>query len=156
MAARTTTDSAKRLDDAFGFFTEIGIIQQLSRALLEVELSAGLKMIHFSVLNNLWRLGDGKLPSDLAQTFQVPRSHMTDVLAKLEKLRLVRFEPNATDGRSKIVRITEKGAIERKKVIFNSRKALKDLGGRYDLNRLSKMRIELAELREIMDDMRSE
>jgi len=156
MPARSTTDSTKRLDDAFSFFTEIGIIQQLSRALLEVELSAGLKMIHFSVLNNLSRLGDGKLPSDLAQTYQVPRSHMTDVLAKLEKLRLIRFEANATDGRSKIVRITEKGAMERKKVIFNSRKALKDLGKRYDLNRLSKMRNELAELREIMDDMRSE
>jgi len=155
MTRKPQVESAKKLDDAFGFFTEIGIIHQLAKTLLESELPDGLKMIHFSVLNNLSRRGDGRLPSDLAQTFQVPRSHMTDVLAVLEKSRYIRFEASKKDKRSKLIYITEKGHLMRRDAISSSRKPLKELSKRFDLNRLTDIHTELIDLRKIMDAMRS-
>ena len=72
-----------------GFFTEIGIISQLSFKAFEQVLPRGLTVSQFSVLNNLSRLGDGKSPSVLANAFQVTKGAMTNTLAKLEAGGLV-------------------------------------------------------------------
>ncbi|MDX1269989.1 MAG: hypothetical protein R3311_21665, partial [Oceanisphaera sp.] len=44
----------------FDLLNEVGIIAQLSRALLESRLGDGLTIHHFSALNHLVRLGDGR------------------------------------------------------------------------------------------------
>ena len=51
----------------FALFNEIGIIGQLSRAVMEAELPDGLLASHFSVLNHLIRVKDGQTPLKLAQ-----------------------------------------------------------------------------------------
>ena len=102
--AETTEDGT-----LFAFFNEIGIIGQLSRAVMETELPDGLIAPHFSVVNHLVRVKDGQTPLVLARAFQVPKTTMTHTLAGLEKARLITFAPNPRDGRSKCVMLTEAG-----------------------------------------------
>ena len=93
----------------FALFNEIGIIQQLSRAVMEAELPEGLMQSHFGVLNHLIRVKDGQTPLKLANAFQVPKTTMTHTLMGLEKHGLIEMRPNPKDGRSKCVWITEAG-----------------------------------------------
>lgn len=93
----------------FKLFTEVGIIEQLSRALFEARLPDGLLMTHFSVLNHLVRVRDGQTPLTLARAFQVPKTSLTHTLAGLEKRELIRMDPNPKDARSKCVFVTDAG-----------------------------------------------
>ncbi|MDX8347514.1 winged helix DNA-binding protein [Cognatiyoonia sp. IB215446] len=93
----------------FQFFNEIGIINQLSSALFQARLPDGLHVSHFAVLNHLVRLGDGKTPLAIANAFQVPKTTMTHTLAVLEKRHFIRMAPHETDGRSKVVFLTDAG-----------------------------------------------
>ena len=45
----------------FAFFNEVGILQQLGRAILEARLPPGFNQPQFSVLNHLVRVRDGKV-----------------------------------------------------------------------------------------------
>jgi DNA-binding MarR family transcriptional regulator len=96
-------------DPLFAFFNEIGIIEQLSRAMMQARLPGGLIVPHFSVINHLLRLGDGRTPLEIARAFQVPKTTMTHTLAGLEKHGLVRTAPNPKDARSKCVFLTDDG-----------------------------------------------
>ncbi|MCK0095438.1 MarR family transcriptional regulator [Yoonia sp. F2084L] len=93
----------------FQLFNEVGIINQLSSAVFQARLPDGLHISHFSVLNHLVRLGDGKTPLAIANAFQVPKTTMTHTLAVLEKRGLIRMAPHETDGRSKVVFLTDAG-----------------------------------------------
>ncbi|WP_333714198.1 MarR family winged helix-turn-helix transcriptional regulator [Yoonia sp.] len=97
----------------FAVFNEIGIINQLGSTLFQARLPDGLQVPHFAVLNHLVRLGDGRTPLSIASAFQVPKTTMTHTLAGLEKRGLITMEPNPTDGRSKVVRLTETGRAAR-------------------------------------------
>lgn len=104
-------------DPLFAFFNEIGIIEQLSRAMMEARLPDGLITPHFSVINHLLRLGDGRTPLEIARAFQVPKTTMTHTLAGLEKHGLVRTAPNPKDARSKCVFLTDAGRAFHKDAI---------------------------------------
>lgn len=143
------------LESAFTFFNEVGIIGQLSSALFEAELPNGFQLAHFTILNHLVRVGDGKLPSEMARAFQVRRSHMTDLLVKLEKAEYIRFEANPRDGRSKLIYITKSGKEFRSNSIKAFAKPTKLLAKKYDLDRMSKMIPELSALREQLDELRN-
>lgn len=93
----------------FEFFNEIGIIAQLSRAAFDARLPEGLLVTHFSVLNHLIRVEDGRTPLAIAKAFQTPKTSMTHTLAGLEKHGLVEMRPNPNDARSKQVWITDAG-----------------------------------------------
>ena len=93
----------------FELFNEIGIISQLSRTLFEAQLSHGMLVSHFSVLNHLIRVKDCQTPLALARAFQVPKTTMTHTLAGLEKNHFVSIRANPEDGRSKCVWINNKG-----------------------------------------------
>ena len=91
------------------FFTEIGIINQLSRALVEARLPADLTATHFGLIGHLIRRPAGETPLQLAQAFQVPKTTMTHTLAGLKKAGLIEFAPNPKDARSKCVMLTDAG-----------------------------------------------
>ena len=93
----------------FRFFNEIGIIEQLSRAQFERGLPHDLTMSQFRVLNHFSRLGGEKTPLQLARAFQVTKGAVTNAVQKLEAKGFVETRPDAHDGRSKLVRITEAG-----------------------------------------------
>lgn len=103
----------------FAVFNEIGIIAQLSRTLLESRLGDGLTQHHFSALNHLVRLGDGRTPLAMARAFQVPKTSMSHTLAGLEKRGLIRVAPNPEDGRGKLIYLTEAGRALRDDAIAN-------------------------------------
>jgi DNA-binding MarR family transcriptional regulator len=97
----------------FGVLNEIGIIEQLSRTLLEARLPEGLIAPHFTVLNHLIRVKDGRTPLELARAFQVPKTSMSHTLAGLERHGLIEMRPNPGDKRSKQVWLTDQGRAMR-------------------------------------------
>ena len=127
-----TEDQRDSISTSFGFFNEIGIIEQLARTRLEKVLPDGMKMPHFGVLNHLVRLGKKESPAQLASAFQVTRPTMTNTIQRLEKKDYISVEPDPHDGRAKRVLITPAGrdahsqAIEAVGPLL--RKIMQDLG----------------------------
>ncbi|MEM9472526.1 MAG: MarR family winged helix-turn-helix transcriptional regulator [Pseudomonadota bacterium] len=140
----------------FTFFNEIGIISQLSRTILESRLPDGMLVSHFSVLNHLIRVEDGRTPQDISRAFQVPKTSMTHTLSVLEKHKLVDMKPNPNDGRSKTVWITTRGREFRDRAISAMDRDvahLSSLLGDIDIAALTE---QLASVRKIMDMSRSD
>ncbi|MDJ0652596.1 MAG: MarR family transcriptional regulator [Xanthomonadales bacterium] len=93
----------------FRFFTELGIIDQLSKARLESVLPGDMKMSHFILVHHLERLGGQWSPARLANALQVTRAAITNTVTRLEAQGLVRVDPDPADGRGKLVSLTEAG-----------------------------------------------
>jgi DNA-binding MarR family transcriptional regulator len=74
---------------------------------------------HSALLRNLGE--DGSRPSDLAAQAGVTRQAITKLVDELERLDLVRREPDPDDGRGVIVKYTDRGragvAIARKRML---------------------------------------
>ena len=62
---------------------------------------------HSAVLRNLGE--DGARPSELAARAGVTRQAITKLVGELERLDVVRRDPDPTDGRGVIVRYTDRG-----------------------------------------------
>lgn len=135
----------------FEFFNEIGIIEQLSRALFEARLPEGFLVSHFAVLNGLIRVRDGRTPLELARAYQVPKTTMTHTLAGLEKHGLVTFRPNPRDGRSKCVWITPAGRKFRDDAIAGMAPEMARMAAEFPPERVADMVPRLAEIRRFMD-----
>jgi DNA-binding transcriptional ArsR family regulator len=86
--------------EIFSFFTEIGIIAQLSQTQFERLMPAGMTIAQFTVLNHCVRVGDGTSPARLARAFQVTKGTMTSTLHRLEQKGLVAIEADPEDGRA--------------------------------------------------------
>ncbi|MGB7285779.1 MAG: MarR family winged helix-turn-helix transcriptional regulator [Salaquimonas sp.] len=138
----------------FQFFNEIGIIEQLSRAMMEARLPDGFLMTHFTVLNHLIRVGDGRTPLAIATAFQVPKTSMTHTLAGLEKAGLVEMKPNPKDGRSKQVWLTEKGQQFRLNAITHLRGDFTEFQEKFPPDKIGPMLPLLAEIRAYLDKLR--
>ncbi|MDJ0994812.1 MAG: MarR family transcriptional regulator [Dinoroseobacter sp.] len=135
----------------FKVFNEIGILEQLSRALLEARLPPGMLISHFSVLNHLIRVKDGQTPLVLARAFQVPKTTMTHTLAGLDKAGLVEMRPNPEDKRSKQVWLTAAGRAFRNDAIAALAPDIAHLSTVVPEETLRRLAPELEKLREIMD-----
>ncbi len=144
------------LDLFFAVFNEVGILEQLSRAVFEARLKPGFTLSQFAVLNHLVRVGDGRTPVEIARAFQVPKTSMTHSLAVLERHALIRMDPNARDGRSKRVFITEAGRSFRAEAIAGLAPDAAALTARFPPERLTALLPILTDLRQIMDTMRDE
>ena len=93
----------------YRFFTEIGIINQLSSAKLESFLPGRMTSTQFGLLGHLSRRPEGETPLQLANAFQVAKTSMTHSLSMLNKRALIEISPNPNDARSKIARATSEG-----------------------------------------------
>jgi len=103
----------------FDLLNEIGIISQLSRAAMEARTPEGVVLPHFSVLNHLVRLGDGRTPLQIARAFQMPKNSLTHTLSGLEARGWIEMRPNPEDKRSKLVFLTDAGRAFRDETIQN-------------------------------------
>lgn len=139
----------------FEIFNEIGIIEQLSRALLEARLPDGLIAPHFGVVSHLSRGRDGATPVEMARAFQVPKTSMTHTLKGLEKGGYVTLKPNPGDGRSKQVWLTAKGHDLRNQTIQALAPEFIKLIGQFDVARLKAIKPVLSDLRQTLDDGRN-
>lgn len=138
----------------FRLFNEIGIIEQLSRAFLEARLPDGLIVPHFTVINHLIRVEDGRTPLDLARAFQVPKTTMTHTLAGLEKHGFVEMRPNPDDGRSKRVWLMPAGRAFRDQAIEDLGPLFGELAEAVDPADLQAILPTLERVRVYLDDLR--
>ena len=143
-------------DPTFAVFTEVGIINQLTTAVLEAHLPEGLIASHFAVLNHLIRIGDGQTPQKIAQALQVPKTSFTHTLAGLEIRGLVKASPNPKDRRSKQIWIAPEG----RRVVENTVSALgplfQRLSARTQPGTFEALLPHLRDLRIVMDALRDE
>ena len=147
------------MDDAkqllyFRLFNEIGIIQQISTAFLEARLPDGLIAPHFTVLNHLIRVSDGRTPLEMARAFQVPKTTLTHTLAGLEERGLIEMRPNPDDGRSKRVWLTEKGRATRNQAIADLDDLFEMIAAEFPSETVEEMLPELERLRIFIDELR--
>jgi len=140
----------------FTLFNEIGIISQLSRTVLESRLPEGMLISHFSVLNHLIRVQDGRTPQDISKAFQVPKTSMTHTLSILEKHNFVQMKPNPKDGRSKNVWITAHGRDFRDKAINAMDPDIEQLSRLLAGIDIAALNEQLASIRKIMDVARDQ
>jgi len=138
----------------FALFNEIGIIEQLSRAMFEARLPKGVLVSHFSVLNHLIRVGDGRTPLELATAFQVPKTTLSHTLALLEKRGWIEMRPNPDDKRSKRVWITDTGRAFRENAIGALEPDMAKLAHHPALQGTEDLVARLAEIRKYLDTAR--
>ena len=138
----------------FVLFNEIGILSQLSQALVEARLPAGLGAAHFIVLNHLARVGDGHTPLSIARALQTPKSSLTHTLSGLESRGLVSVLPNPADGRSRCVRLTESGRSLREETIAALDPDLSAMARRFEGEDISRILAFLTDLRRYLDGAR--
>ncbi len=140
----------------FQLFNEIGIIEQLSRALFEARLPRGVLVSHFSILNHLIRVADGRTPLELARAFQVPKTTMSHSLGLLVKRGWVEMRPNPSDARSKCVWITDAGRAFREEAIDRLVPDIREMAKSIPGDRIEALLPGLQEIREVMDRSRAE
>lgn len=138
----------------FAFFNEIGIINQLSRTAFEARLPAGVTIQHFSVLNHLIRVADGRTPLELARAFQVPKNSMTNTLSGLHAREWITFRPHPSDRRSKRVWLTDDGRAFRNQSIALLGEPIAALAGHLDMERIRRLTPALTEIRQVLDNNR--
>ncbi|MGL5447354.1 MAG: MarR family winged helix-turn-helix transcriptional regulator [Rhabdaerophilum sp.] len=140
-----------RQDALFSFFNEIGILSQLSQTQFERLMPPGMTIAQFTVLNHCIRVGDGKSPAALARAFQVTKATMTSTLQRLESKGLITVTPDATDGRSKIVNITEAGRQMREACIAATGPWAARIEGKLEAFNIPGMLRRLAGIRAVLD-----
>ena len=138
----------------FAVFNEIGIINQLSSAVFQARLPEGMHISHFSVLNHLVRLGDGRTPLSIANAFQVPKTTMTHTLSGLEKRGLIVMAPNPDDGRSKVVLLTDAGRQTRDAAIAAMADPIRTLSDGVGRAEVLALLPKLEALRKFLDENR--
>ncbi len=116
MTTKPEKDQANAAE-VFAFFTEIGIISQLSTALLAKTLPDDVHPSHFAIVNHLYRVGNGWTQVRIAAAMQVTKTTMSHSIKVLEGRGLIELRPDPEDGRAKQVFITEKGRAFRQKAI---------------------------------------
>ena len=147
-------DDKTQSAEIFGFFTEIGIINQLSTALLAKSLPDGVHPSHFSILNHLVRTGDGKSPVRIASAMQVTKNTMTHSLKVLEDRAFITVKPDPEDGRAKLVYLTEAGRAFREDAIAIVSTKFGTLIGPDQLDIMRRTVGDLTAMRRHLDDNR--
>ncbi len=140
----------------FRLFTEISILEQLSRTALQKRLPEGVLFSHFTVLNHLVRVQDGRTPIEIAKTFQIPKTTMTHTLSGLEKAGFIEMRTNESDARSKRVWLTDNGRDLLETIIRSTAEGVKGLDQLYSVDRVKAILPELEALRKIMDERRED
>jgi DNA-binding MarR family transcriptional regulator len=138
----------------FGFFTEVGIIHQLSSAALQKVLPDGVHPSHFSIINHLVVRGDGVSPVKIASAMQVTKATMTHSIQLLERKGFIKLAPSPDDGRAKLVFLTDAAHAFREAALLAMGKEMQRTFGPEDMEAMGRLRPELAKIREVLDAAR--
>lgn len=147
-------DEQKNSQTIYRFFTEIGILNQLSRAGLERHLPGTMTATQFGILGHLLRRADGETPLQLAKAFQVPKTSMTHSLGVLQSSGLVTLGPNPADGRSKLATATPQAGPFVAQVLQNRAAEMAPILKAAGFAPFQTALPELQKIREIMDKAR--
>ncbi len=110
----------------------------------------GLGQGHLNALATIFRNGPIR-PGDLAQREFVSAPTMTRTLRDLEKLGLVTREPDASDGRSILVSVTEQGEHEVLRARSTRAELLADLLERLQPDQVARLRDALPALEQLAE-----
>ena len=102
------------------------------------------------------RLGDGRTPRQIARAFQVTKANMTNTLSKLTVRGLIEIESHPSDGRSKLVFLTETGRAFREKAIGTLNPELDAINAHFTTDKARSILPALRELREYLDRARDD
>jgi DNA-binding MarR family transcriptional regulator len=138
----------------FVLLNEIGIITQLARHRFEAAQPDGLLISHFSLLNHLVRVGDGRSPVRIATAFQLAKSAITNTLQRLEARGFVRLEPDPADGRGKLVFLTDAGRARRDAAIAAAEASFAEIANLPDAAARAALIGHLGALRQALDQAR--
>ncbi len=138
----------------FAFFTEIGIIDQLSQAMLAKCLPDGVHPSHFAIVNHLARVGEGAGPAQIACAMQVTKTTMSHSLKVLEDRGLIRIKPSPEDGRAKQVFLTDTGHKFRQQAIPAAQTRFGDVLSSEHIALMKRIHGDLETLRRHLDDNR--
>ena len=148
------SDNDNTAAEVFGFFTEVGIINQLSTAMLAKSLPDGVHPSHFSILNHLVRMGDGKPPVRIASAMQVTKNTMTHSLKVLQDRNYITVKPDPEDGRGKLVYLTDTGRTFLDQAIGRVSEVFGHVIGADQLAIMRRTRVDLEEMRKHLDQNR--
>ena len=138
----------------FTFFNEVGIINQLSTAMLAQVLPDGVHPSHFAIVNHLFRVGNGWPPARIAAAMQVTKTTMSHSLKVLEDKGLIQIAPNPDDGRAKQVFLTDRGRVFRGQAILKAQKKFRDVLRPEDVEAMTRCLKDLQSVRRRLDEMR--
>lgn len=154
MGAGNSQDAKPGPGEIFAYFTEIGIISQLSSALLARVLPDGVHPSHFAIVQHLIRRGDGKPPVRIAAAMQITKATMTHSLAVLEKRGFVETRPSPEDARSKLVYLTDAGRAFHAEAIEGVIRAFGRIIGDEHAEIMRQAMPGLVAIRKLLDDNR--
>jgi DNA-binding MarR family transcriptional regulator len=138
----------------FGFFNEIGIVAQLSSAMLARVLPDGVHPSHFAIINHLVRLGDGKTPVRIASAMQVTKATMSHSLDVLEDRGFIHVARSDSDQRSKLVWLTPQGRSFRENAVGAVSAEVGRLFSDADRTAMASALPVLRAVRKVLDDNR--
>ncbi|MEM9605566.1 MAG: MarR family winged helix-turn-helix transcriptional regulator [Pseudomonadota bacterium] len=135
------------------FFTEVGIIEQLSRTFVERHLPDGMTSAQFGLLMHLTRQPSDTThtPLALSRAMQVTKGAMTNTLQRLDARGLVEITPDPDDGRGKRVRLNAAGQAVVPTIIARLQPAFDAMAAEIDLEQVAAMLPMLETVRTVLD-----
>ncbi len=147
-------DDLVRLERAYTFFNEVGIISQLASNQMRRAMPHELTQSQFGVLNWFVRVDDQATPGRLSSAFQVTKGAMTNTLRKLAEKGFVSIAADPRSGRRKIVRMTSKGRQARADAIASTHPQLERFLSQFAGSRFEPCLDFLQQVRRYLDEER--
>ena len=132
-------------------FSEIVMVETLTRARLARVLPKGMELSHFMVLNHFARLGGERTPAQLARAFRLTRGALSNTLARLDAAGYVHIRPDWDDGRKKWVSLSPTGRAARDQAVAAIEPVFDDVVAGLGLDRMRGALPILRRLRELLD-----
>jgi len=132
-------------------FSEIVMVETLTRSRLARVLPKGMELSHFMVLNHFARLGGERTPAQLARAFRLTRGAMSNTLARLDAAGYVHIRPDWDDGRKKWVSLSPTGRAARDQAVAAIEPVFDDVVAGLGLDRVRGALPILRRLRELLD-----
>ncbi|GFE67044.1 MarR family winged helix-turn-helix transcriptional regulator [Litoreibacter roseus] len=148
------SEETSDVGEAFAFFTEVGILHQLSTNMLAKTLPEGVHPSHFSIINHLVRTSDAVSPAQITSAMQVTKTTMSHSIKVLVERNYISTEPDPNDGRGKLVVLTQSGRDFHKEAIEKVTEAVVSIIGPEQLVQMRRVCGDLERLRMHLDNHR--
>lgn len=94
---------------------------------------------------------DGQRPTEVADQLQITKQSVNDLLGQLEHRGYLTREPDPTDGRARVVRLTTKGRRLQTTIHGQARRAEQRIADRLGPRRFAQLQHALEDLNDLVD-----
>ena len=99
--------------------SELLAVDNLIKSNISNKLPNDMELSQFMVLNYFFHLKGEKTPAQLAKIFRVTKGAMTNTIHKLEQKGFIHSRPDWSDGRKKLISLSDSGNTARAAAIKN-------------------------------------